>query len=301
MLATDDTLRWVVTRFAEFRRDHGEVVDAPDLVEPTPDYFPDEVKLEPAGIATILRRVLSYAPVGDDLPLALSFVEPEAKEGGKSCSSGACGTGPSGAPMGGVRREGALYHVVLSASDVGNPILLTTALARSAGSIVLFEADEDLPEASFETESELAATHVGLGLLLLCGASIYKKGCGGLKQHQGTHLGVDALAAATALFVCVHGKKPGLLRKHLEITQREAFDEAMAWATRNEALIESLRADPASVAAGFFELHGKTSILDRLFRRGRQEPAQVAVPQRARSEEEARRIAEAKALVDDVL
>lgn len=153
--------------------------------------------------------------------------------------------------------------------------------------------------------AELTAVACGLGVILLNGASVYKKGCGGMRQHQGTFLSVEELALACALFVRVTDRKPGIVRRHLAVTQREAFDVALDWVDGQPKLVRALTKDPESLADGIFTLEEKKGLLSRLLTRKRDDDMPdmlpLSVKPKERSEEERRRIAETKALVEEAL
>lgn len=303
----EDRIRGIVARLAHLRDAYGEVLAEPELVEPTGAFFPDEFKLEPESIANLLRRMLGYAPLAEDLDVGLAFQE-GAAEGG-SCGTGGCSTGgPKAIARGGATivhevdatdpaegRSG--YAAVINVADVGDPTILTTTLARAIGRIVLFEAGEDVDPRNEGAESELTALASGLGLLLFNGACVYKKGCGGVKRHQATFLELEELALGLALFLRVHGKKPAAVRRHLEVTQREAFDAALAWVDGQPTLVESLRERPETLTDGVFDFERPKGLLSRFFAKKTEAPK----PRAARSEEELRRLAEAKALVEAAL
>ena len=186
MELSEDALRSIVAHLAHLRAEYGEVLENPDLVEPNGDYFPDEFALEPAAVDRLMRRMMTYAPLAADLDVQLAFVEPDAEgKAGGGCGSGACGPGDksqTAITSGAVETEDG-YAVVLATGDVGEPKLLTASLARSMGRLVLFEADEEVDPRVEGALAELTAVACGLGVILLNGASVYKKGCGGVKQH----------------------------------------------------------------------------------------------------------------------
>jgi hypothetical protein len=306
MELSDDALRSIVAHLAHMRAAYGEVLGDADLVEPNGEYFPDEFALEPAAIHRLLRRMMTYAPLSADLDAQLAFVEPEGEgKAGGGCGSGACGPGGGGKSMvlGGAVDTADGYGVVLATSDVGEPKLLTASLSRSIGRLVLFEADEDVDPRDEGAIAELTAVACGFGVILLNGACVYKKGCGGMRRHQGTFLSVEELALATALFVRASDKKPGTVRRHLEVTQREAFDGALDWVDGHPSLLAALTDHPESLEDGVFVLEEKKGLLSRLLSRKRDDDAPESIPVRAkeRTEEERRRIAEAKALVEEAL
>ncbi len=309
MELSDDALRSIVAHLAHLRAEYGEVLADPDLVEPNGEYFPDAFALEPPAIDRLMRRMMSYAPLADDLEVQLAFVEPEDGGGGGGCGSGACGPGDKAsgkqAMKGGAIETPDGYAVVIATGDVGEPKLLTASLARSMGRLVLFEADEEVDPRVEGALSELTAVACGLGIILLNGAALYKKGCGGVKRHQGTFLGVEELALANALFVRVTDRKPGSVRRHLDVTQREAFDLALDWVDGQPKLVKSLTNAPESLADGIFSLEEKKGFLSRILATKKPDDELAAPstprPAKERSEEERRRLAETRALVEEAL
>jgi hypothetical protein len=304
MEPSDDALRSIVAHLAHLRAEYSDVLGDPELVQPTAEYFPDEFAVDPAGIDALLRRMLTYAPLSADLDVKLAFVEPEgdAKAGG-GCGSGACGTGATtGAMAAGALETEDGYAVVLSTSDVGDPTVLTSAMARAIGRIVLHEAGEEVDPRTEGALSELTAIACGLGLLLFNGSSVYKKGCGGVRRHQATFLGTNEIAFALALFVRASEQKPGLVGKHLAATQAEAWGEALAWVDAQTKLVRNLREMPETLTDGVFAVEEKKGLLGRLLARKDDDALPSApVKVRERSEEERRRIAEARALVEEAL
>jgi hypothetical protein len=301
---SEERIRAIVAHLAHLRAEYGDAFADPDLIEPNGDYFPDEFALDPEGIDRLLRRMLAYAPLAEDLSIGLGFIQPDGEVSGGGCGSGACGTGG----LKEIARGGAVeteegYAALVHVQDVGDPTILTTALARATGRIVMFETDEEVDPKTEGPLAELTAVACGMGLLLFNGSCVYKKGCGGMKRHQATFLEVDELAFALALFVRVHDKKPGTVRRHLEVTQRETFDAALGWVDGQPTLVRALTTRPETLEDGIFAFEEKKGLFSRLFRKKPEddELAPVAVKTRPRSEEELRRLAEAKALVEEAL
>lgn len=303
---TEEKIRAIVAHLAHLRAAYGDAFAGPDLVEPNGEYFPDEFTLDPEGINTLLRRMLGYAPVSADLDVELGFIQPDGEvSGGGGCGSGACGTGG----LKEIARGGAVetqdgYAALVHVQDVGDPAILTTALARAIGRIVMFEADEEVDPRDEGALSELTAIASGLGVLLLNGACVYKKGCGGMKRHQATFLDIEEVALGLALFVRVTNNKPSVVRRHLEITQKETFDAALEWVDAQPTLVRALAERPETLEDGVFAFEEKKGLLSRLFSRKSEDNLETsahAVKPRERSEEERRRLAEAKALVEEAL
>jgi hypothetical protein len=296
-------LRDVVATYARLRAAYGEVVGEAVLVQPTGDFFPDAFSPEPRAIARLLSRMISYAPLASDLPVELAFTGADEEQGhAGGCGSAGCGVRAGGHAAGGaVEDHDDRYRVSVPVSDVSHPVLLTTALARAVGSLVLLEGgDDDVSPAT----AELCATMCGLGVLLAAGSAVWAKSCGGLTGMQATALGVDETAAALALFVAVHGVSASEARRHLETTQREAFDDASCWVESNPLLVETLRDRPALLEGGAFDLEPARGIVGRWLHKRRLErdlrqPA--SSPRPALTDAQRRRIEEAKALVEEVL
>jgi hypothetical protein len=306
-LPREDALRWLVGQYAHLRQAHGDAIGDPELLLPTGRHFPDPFTNDGPSVARLLARLVGYAPLSEGLDVRLRFLEPEDAGGGGGCGSGSCGGPEANTPKDRVVDAGDGYLVELPTGDVGNPTLLTTSLARSVGSMVLLEAGEEVEPDTFGAVSEVAAAVCGAGVLLTSGAYVYGKSCGGVRMHQHTHLSVEEHATLLAIFCGVHGIKPGEAKAHLDTTQREAFAEGWAWVTSNDRLMGDLRSRPEMLADGVFAVEPVKGVLGRLFgRRARPEDELVAAPvvpkkRKERSPEEERRLAEARALVDQAL
>jgi hypothetical protein len=148
----------------------------------------------------------------------------------------------------------------------------------------------------------MAAIVAGFGVLLANGAAVWAKSCGGLRMAQGTALPVEEIAVGLALFVAVHRRAASGARKHLGLTQREAFELAFDWVDCNPALVESLRDRPDELAGGAVDLEPVRGILGQWLHKRRVESA-TRVPARrpspAISDERRRRIEEIAALLDE--
>ena len=166
---------------------------------------------------------------------------------------------------------------------VGNPVVLTSTLARAAGAVILAEAGEDIDPTELGVMSELAAIASGLGVLVTSGAHIYGKSCGGASVSRHTHLALEEAAVALALFAELHGVRSGAAKAHLEVTPREAFAEAHDWVTSNPAIVAQLRTRPEMLEAGMFRLEETKGFFGKLLARraaSEEEAAFAFVPQR---------------------
>jgi hypothetical protein len=121
---------------------------------------------------------------------------------------------------------------------------------------------------------------------------------------QATALSVEELTVALALFVGIHDAKVSDARANLGATQREAFDLALAWVESNPLLLETLRDRPALLETGLFDLEPVRGLVGRWFHKRKLDKelrAPAAPSSTPLSEDKRRRLAEARALVDEVL
>jgi hypothetical protein len=304
VLPSDDALRWIVRTYARLRAAHGDSIGVPVLVHPTGAFFPDEFHGDAPSIERLLRRIMTYAPIADDLHVDLAFVAPPEEQAG-GCGSSVCGSVAGlGARPRAIEEGEDGYRVLVAATDVGHPDLLTASLARSVGALVLCEAGYEVGVEEFAATAEIAALACGFGELLANGAAVWGKSCGGLRMACTTALSVEEMAVALALFVAVHGTKPSESRVNLQATQREAFDLAIAWIESNPLLVESLRDRPAVLEAGIFDIEPVRGLLGRWLHKRKLDQQLLARPAASRpaqSDDQRRRFEEARALVDEVL
>jgi hypothetical protein len=311
-LPPNDRLRFLVSAYAGLLAEHGEAFEGATLVTPTAEHFPDRFERTGPSVVRLLERVVSFSPLGEDVPLELALVEDtgEGPNADGHCSSG-CAV--PGARIDGVQRNGHGYRLPLPATELANPTRLVCALARGVGAAVLAEAEVPAEPEDVGALSEVAAAAFGFGIVLLEGSHVYAKSCGGPSIHQGTALSPGEAAVMLALFCAVSDDSPAndadAARKYLGTTQLEAFDEARDWLSANAALVAKLREAPELLCGGAFEIATKKpGLWTRLFG-GKPQPAPgepAATPRsgsarRQRSEEEERRLAEARALVEEEL
>lgn len=315
-LPAEHALRFIATHYAGLLARHGEAFEEPVLVQPSGDFFPDDFEGDLASIGRMLERVASYAPLADDLPLAVRVVSPEGDAcgpavsccgGSSSCAAPEIASGGGEGKPGVVELDEGGYLVTLAMRDVSHPALLGAALARAVGAIVLSEADEKITPTDAAAFAEVAAVACGLGVLLHAGAYVYGKSCGGPRVNSGTALSVEEAAVALALFARVNGVKSGEVRRHLEATQNEALEQAFEWVDSNDELVEALRVHPEAVAAGAFTLKPVRGLFGRLFKRREAAVLDAVAPpasgraRPSRTPEEQRKLEELRALVDDAL
>jgi len=296
-LPSDEALRWIVTTYARWRHRHGGSIGTPDLVLPNAEFFPDEFHRDGSSAARLLKRMIHYAPIRDDLGIELAFVEPATDRAG-GCGSLAC---ESGSPAAGraldVQELDLGYRVFVEVADVANAEALAGSLSRAVGALVLYEAGDPVDAPT----SEIAAVACGFGVLLCNGAAVWAKACSGLRLARTTVLSVEEVAVALALFLAAHGTKASSAFAFLGSTQRAAFDTANDWVASNPLLVETLRERPGALETGTFDLEPLRGPMGRWLHKRKLEkelrPVQVTAPRM--TDERRRRLDEARALVDE--
>jgi len=233
------------------------------LVLPNGEFFPDVFTRDEASVQRMLDRLLEHAGLSDMALVARFWGESAA-----ACGTGACGScGPTQAEpeSESVQRlvdSGEHWQVNVLPAEVASPVALGSALCHGIALAVLREADAP-PRLPLELAVDLTAIALGYGVLLLEGSHIYRKSCGGPSIARATALGPIEVALVLALSAAVSEQSSRKVGKHLSATQQEAFSEATAWADSNVILVQALRADPARVARGEFQLREPSSWLGR--------------------------------------
>ncbi len=293
-LPSEDVLRDLVARYAGLLASHGAAFDGAGLVTPTSEHFPDHFAKDAQSVARLLVRTVSYTPLGADVPLELAFIEDQTDDG--HCTSG-CSKPNSGGRIDGVQRVGHGYRVAVPVTELSHPTRLVCALVRGVSAAVLVEAGERVDASDVGLMSEIVAIASGFGVVLLEASHVYTKSCGGPSIHQGTFLGPGELGVLLGLFCALNEIPARAARKHLGATQSEVFDEAWAFVQANELLVKKLREAPELLEGGAFAFESKkASLLSRWL----SSPAPV-VTKRTRDPEEERKLAEARALVEEEL
>lgn len=190
----------------------------------------------------------------------------------QDCATG-CGTGcgtPED-PMGDEPRLidlGDGWRVQVPASELAQPLVLTTNLARAVGYVFLVETRSPTHPAydNMDAAADLVATLLGFGALLLGGAHIYSKSCGGPRIRRITSLGCGELALATVLFAQrqEHDLRPML--RELEVTQKAAVQEAELWLRERPDISRRFAASPERLARGDIPMEtASAGLWDRIF------------------------------------
>jgi hypothetical protein len=265
----DRSLRDLVQRYASFVDRFGADVGRRALVLPNSKFFPDVFRGDRASVKRLLERMQEHAGLSD-IPVDVAVVDPEDLDG-QACGSGGCGSCaapnvPAELAAARLADLGDGWRIQLSPAEVQHPVALTAALARALGHIFLLEeSSAERPiEEPLEVTVELAAVALGFGTLLLAGAHVYQKSCGGPSITKLTALDVGELSVAVALFAGCGGHGLRGARSELGATQREMLSEAETWALSNPGLVRLLASDPLRAALGDFELSPAKSWVGRL-------------------------------------
>jgi len=319
-LPSEARLRWLLRGAARLLEGGAEPVSG--LILPTAEFFPDPFDGRPPSVARLLARVAGHAGLSE-LPIKLELGGADGASGA-SCSSGSCSAGPGPSQIQGrVRRAGqgpeAGFRVTVTAQEVRNATVLTTALVRASSEIFLAEARlfGDFRPGEAQAAVDLGGVLLGFGVLLANGSHIYSKGCGGVRISSATALPVDEITVALAVYAKLHGASPRAVRTHLDPTPRARFDEAVRWAEANAGVVGLVRSDRAALEADTYALSEARGWLSRLLGIGRARgptvptddeidelarelgPAAGKPDKAAVDPEKQRRLAEIRALVDE--
>jgi len=270
---TDDQARWVFRGAATLARAGAEPVGP--LVLPTAHFFPDRFEGDAESVGRLFDRLKSHVGLSD-IPTAVLVTDPEDGSIVSSCSSGGCSTSAI-KTLAGERvtaQRGGSYAIQVATSELKNPTVLTTVLTRAIGGVFMQEADvlSSFPGRERAAAADLAATMLGLGVLVANGSGIEVKGCGGVKVHSATSMG--AAQATLALAVAIEREKlqrpanltptPALL-KGLDPVARALLAMAIAFVEHNRGVVRRIDDAPEPVAAGHFTLKEPGASLGALF------------------------------------
>jgi hypothetical protein len=313
---------WLIERAGKLALAGAEPVGP--LVLPTAHFFPDRMDGSPEAFGRLFDRMKGHVGL-DAIETELLIVDPEANEIVSSCSSGACGSklatwnGARVVP----RDAGESYAVHLAMPELSHPTVVTTVLARALGDIFLRESGVKAGGKERAAIGDLAASMLGLAVLVANGSGIEVKGCGGVKVESVTSLTAPLACLAVALVERRETlRNPGVERApllaHLDNVGRELYPAAAAFAKANDDVVRRLDDAPASLAEGQFSLREpRTSVTERLrslfgLSAGSTDPIVAlerelrehgskpgALPPAARSSRSRADLAEIRALVDE--
>jgi hypothetical protein len=297
----EDALVAIVERYARLLSDVESELGPRGLVLPNGQSFPDRFTPDAEGARTLVARMLAHAGL-EDVPLTTRVVDEFGAEAeSHGCSSGCQVPAEADGSVPRLVDDGEGWTLNVPAYELMHPVVLTSTIARALGHVFLVES---LPpgrpiEAPADLTADYAAVALGLGPLLLEGAYVYSKGCGGPRVAQVTRAGLSELGVLTALHLRMGGHSLRATLKDLGTTQAAVLREAHEWAESNGELVAKLLKDPARVAAGDYELASASPWLVRLFKK---KPRKDEAPA-TRSKPAALdpKVSELRALVDEAL
>jgi hypothetical protein len=307
-LPDNSALSAIVERYARLLTNLGDHLGDRPLVLPTAEFFPDRFTGDLASARRLVERMLAHAGL-EDVPLTTHVVttdEPEAPHEG--CSSGCAVPVATAASTARLVDHGDGFTLNVPAPELAHPVVLTTMVARALGHVCLVEAlPEGTPvEQPAELVADYAAVALGFGPLMLEGAYIYSKGCGGPRVAQVTRAALSELAVLTALFVEMSGHGARRAIKELGATQSASLGEALEWAKSNRDVCTALKRHPLRVAEGNYAFREAKPWLLRVFGKKAKPPEDELPEDLFRRRPEAPRAPdpardELRALVDDAL
>lgn len=259
---------WLIERAGKLALAGAEPVGP--LVLPTANFFPDRMDGSPEAYGRLFDRMKSHVGL-DAIATELLIVDPEANEIVSSCSSGGCGTKLAtwnGARV--VPRADETYAVHLAVPELSNPTVVTTVLARAIGEVFLRESGVKADGKERAAIADLAASMLGLAVLVANGSGIEVKGCGGVKVQSVTSLTAPLACLAVAVVERREAlRHPGVERpallSHLDNVAREMYPAAASFAKANDDVVRRLDDAPHALAEGQFSLREpRTSVTERL-------------------------------------
>jgi hypothetical protein len=303
LLPDDDVSRSLVSAYATVRASFREDIGERPLVLANSEFFPDAFRGDQEGVQALVRRMQAHAGMLD-VPVHAKLTEAPAQT--------ASGCGDSCAPERSFDEarlvdEGDAWRLRLAPAELRHPVGLTTLVARSLSQVFLVETRRPDFRAQIPPEIlvDLLAVNLGFGALLMEGAYVYAKSCGGPSVVKLTALGLPELGLVTALSCALWPKSLGAARKVASTTQAATLATAEAWLRGNRELALQVQRAPELVERGAFRLSPPRERLFPWFgSRSKQNPADEFPALTATTPTSARRPAPddgLKELVEEVL
>lgn len=276
-LPNNESIRWLLRRYAALLARDGRLEAGRKLVLPTAEFFPDPFDGDQGSVNVLFWRLQEHASM-TDVDIELRFVDDIEASGDCACEtarSTAAGRGDAkgnraakakncgGDTCGcdhGTPREPSLPNVELLAdntycvdvrrSDARSAVALTSSMATSLAHVHVLRSGgfEPWVESEWMATSELAAVTLGFGVLLTNASYVYSKACHGVRVDRATSLDVTELALALAVSTTLGSHSHSRVCGHLDVTQRDAYAESRLWVDSNPRLLRRLARDPGSVA-----------------------------------------------------
>ena len=249
-LPSDAEILGLVGAYGRLRAGVRSELGRPTLVLPTGHFFPDAYDASPGAALRLVQRLQLHASMAD-IPVRVAVVDENAASGG--CSSSSCST-PNPGPAPSEQRlslDGDGWVLRLTAAELAHPVALTTTMARALGAIFLEETRPETISVPQPTapHQDLTAVALGLGVLLLEGAYVYSKSCGGPRVSQLTALSAPELAVAVAVYSAVEGVSLKQAIRCSSTTQKALLKDAAALLRGNPQLpqwVKTARVDDPS-------------------------------------------------------
>ena len=270
-LPSEPELRDIVARYGRLLARFGTDLGVRPLVLPNAKFFPDRFDRDQRSLEQLLHRMQSHGGL-EDVPIDVSLVGSGVSSAGGGCGSGACAAPAAFESEPRLVDDGEAWHLRIPEAELGHPVVLTAGIARALGCVFLVETVEggERIEQPADVTGDLAAVALGFGPLLLEGAYMYSKSCGGPNVAQATRLALPEIAVAAALFIAAGRHSVRSALGELGTTQRAMLSEAYDWTKSNGELIAALRDDPERVGRGEVELYEAQPWLVRVLRRRRE-------------------------------
>lgn len=175
LLPREERIHWILDKSARLLQGGAEPVSG--IILPTAERFPDKFDKSPGSVRTLLKRVARHAGL-NHVGIEGNLVVPDEGGGGGGCASGACGIPSTPQKIQRVEKIKKGYRVNIIANELGNPVILLTAMVRAVSHVFLQEADlaHHFSRKDYEPGIDLTGVLLGFGTLLCNGAYVYRKG-----------------------------------------------------------------------------------------------------------------------------
>lgn len=277
-LPPDAVVRNIVRRIGRIRRDLADEIGQRPCVLPNGEFFPDAFTSDAESLHRLVTRMQEHAGM-EDIPVrALLTASEGATEAAGGCSSGACAPVTLGGSVPRVVERDEEWLIQVAEPELRHPVALTATIARALATVFVLEtSDPDEPAEVRDATVDLVAVELGFGALMMEGAYIYSKSCGGPSVASVTALSAPELAVAAAFYFARSKRWRRAALAELSTTQKALVRDALALVDSNGELLAQLQSDPRRVAGGKFELSEAKPWLARVL--GKSKRSEQRVPE----------------------